>query len=309
MNSRYLVPAAVLLFGCRLHRGPVAPEPARGPARDSLFQLDQSRSDTVAARGPVAGMLALLDPDVAFLRAGVPVTYGREAARALLVAGLSARPNSGAFSWQPLGGGVSYDLRSAYTFGVAARGAATGARLERYIAFWQRTLGQPWRVVAYAEVNGPPGMEVPLSATQLSPPVRQRSREAVEAAARIRSVDSLFSDLADRMGTAYAFSNTVARYGAVFGGTRLIVGPDAVKEFYASQNGGTALTWRPVYGVVASSGDLGFTIGESTATGRGPSGAAVQRFGKYITVWQRQPDGAWKFVIDGGSPTPSRAER
>jgi hypothetical protein len=307
MTTRSLLPAALLLLGCRLHNQPVAPEPARGPARDSLFQLDQSRGDTVAARGPVDGMLALFDPDVVFLRAGVPATYGREAARVLFAA--ESHPSRSAPVWEPLGGGVSYDLRSAYSFGIAARGAPTGTRLERYIAFWQRGRAQPWRIVAYAEVNGLPGVEVSLTADQLSPPVRQLSREAAEAAARIRGVDSLFSDLADRMGTAYAFSNTVAPYGAVFGGTRLIVGPDAVNEFYKTQNGGTALTWRPVFGSVATSGDLGFTIGEYIATGRGPSGAAVQRFGKYLTVWHRQSDGGWKFVVDGGNATPARAER
>lgn len=307
MTSRSLLPAALLLFGCRLHRQPVAPEPARGPARDSLFQLDQSRGDTVAARGRVDGMLALLDPDVVFLRAGVPATYGRGAARALFRA--TSQPNSGDLTWQPLGGGVSYDRRSGYTFGIAARGAQSGTRLERYIAFWQRARGESWRIVAYAEVNGLPGVEVGLTADQLTPPARRLSREAEDAAARIRAVDSLFSDLADRMGTAYAFSNTVARYGAVFGGTRLVVGPEAVNEFYTLQSGATALTWRPVYGLVSGSGDLGFTIGEYIATGRGPSGAAVQRFGKYLTVWQRQSDGSWKFVVDGENATPARAER
>ena len=307
MTTRSLLPAALLLLGCRLHNRPVTPEPARGPARDSLFQLDQSRGDTVAARGPVDGMLALFDPDVVFLRAGVPATYGREAARALFAA--ESRPSRSALVWQPLGGGVSYDLRSAYSFGIAARGAPAGTRLERYIAFWQRGRAQPWRIVAYAEVNGMPGVEVSLTADQLSPPARQLSRVAAEATARIRAVDSLFSDLADRMGTAYAFSNTVAPYGAVFGGSRLVVGPEAVNEFYGTQNGGTALTWRPVFGSVAASGDLGFTVGEYIETGRGPSGAAVQRFGKYLTVWQRQSDGTWKFVVDGGNATPARAER
>jgi hypothetical protein len=268
--------------------------------------LDLTRGDSVAARGPVNGMLALLDPDVVFLREGVPATYGREAARSLFAA---ASRSPGVNTWEPLGGGVSYDLRSAYTFGIAARTDGSRTGLERYIAFWRRNRGDAWRIVAYVEVNGLPGVEVSLTADQLTPPPRTISREAAEAAARIRGVDSLFSDLADRMGTAYAFSNTAARYGAVFGGTRLVVGPEAIGEFFASQRGGSALTWRPVYGFVAGSGDLGFTVGEYIATGRGPSGAAVQRFGKYLTVWQRQPDGAWKFMIDGGNATPSRAER
>lgn len=306
MTLRFLLPAALLLSGCRLHRGPVAPEPARGPARDSLLQLDLTRGDTVAARGSVDGMLALLDSDVVFLREGVPATYGQDAARALFTA---ASRSAEARTWQPLGGAVSYDLRSAYTYGIAASADGSRTRLERYIAFWQRARGRAWRIVAYAEVNGLPGVEVSLTADQLVPPRRVLPREAAEAAARLRGADSLFSDAADRMGTAYAFSNAAARYGAVFGGTRLVVGPEAISEFFASRDVASALTWRPVFGSVAGSGDLGFTIGEYIATGRGPSGAAVQRFGKYLTVWQRQSDGTWKFLIDGGNATPSRAER
>ena len=36
--------------------------------------------------------------------------------------------------------------------------------------------------------------------------------------------------------------------------------------------------------------------------------AVVQRFGKYLTIWKRQPNGSWRFVVDGGnlSPTPAR---
>jgi ketosteroid isomerase-like protein len=81
------------------------------------------------------------------------------------------------------------------------------------------------------------------------------------------------------------------------------VGPRAVKEFQETEGAGTSLSWRPVYALAAESGDLGFTVGEYIATGRSPSGAAVQRFGKYLTVWQRQQDGSWKFVMQGGHAT------
>src|SRR6185312_14080862 len=155
MRTRSLIPAALLLCGCSLHHRPVAPEPARGPARDTLFQLDASRGDTVAARGAVDGMLALLSADVVFLRAGVPAVYGRAGARALLDADAAALPPG--TSWQPLGGGVSDDLHSAYTFGITARPALAPSpvRLERYIAYWQRGRAGPWRITAYAEVGGP----------------------------------------------------------------------------------------------------------------------------------------------------------
>ena len=47
MTTRALIPAAVLLIGCSLHRRPAVIEPTRGPTRDSLLLLDQTRGDSV----------------------------------------------------------------------------------------------------------------------------------------------------------------------------------------------------------------------------------------------------------------------
>ncbi|HEY9225684.1 MAG TPA: DUF4440 domain-containing protein, partial [Gemmatimonadaceae bacterium] len=120
---------------------------------------------------------------------------------------------------------------------------------------------------------------------------------------------SVFSDLADRMGTAAAFETTAAERGVLFGPSQLLIGPKAIGEYFRAQPAGTSLTWRPVYAAVAASGDLAFTIGESIRTGRGASGAAEQRFGKYLTIWEKQRDGSWKFVVDGGSGTPPKSDR
>lgn len=307
MRTRSVILAtATLLSGCSLRHRPAPPEPARGPALDSLFQIDQSRGDSLLARGPVEGMLALLGEDVVYLRAGVPAVYGREGARALLVAG-SGTP-AASVAWQPVGGGVSDDLHAAYTYGVVARlsQAKSSIHFERYIAYWRRTHDQPWRIAAYSEVGSQAAIELNLAPAQTTPPVRQLSKPLAEATDQVRAADSSFSDLAYRMGTGFAFSNTVADNGVVFGTPQFVVGPDAVRAFFAAQGTSSSLTWRPVYASVADSRDLGFTIGEYIATGRGPSGAAVQRFGKYLTVWKRQRDGTWKFVVDGGNPTPSR---
>ena len=217
MRTRTLIPAATLLFGCSLRHHPVAPEPARGPAHDSLFHLDLTRGDSVAARGHVDGLLALLSPDVVYLRAGVQATFGRDAARALFAAAAGAANET--MTWQPLGGGVSYDLTAAYTFGIAAHAPRSNPviRVDHYIAFWQRERGQPWRIAAYAEVSAgesrgrtPSALEVKIAPSQFTPPLNRVSKRTADVIASVRAADSLFSDLADRMGVSYAFSNTVA---------------------------------------------------------------------------------------------------
>jgi hypothetical protein len=51
---------------------------------------------------------------------------------------------------------------------------------------------------------------------------------------------------------------------------------------------GPPLFWWPQFAGAALSGDLGFTSGGATIPVR------------YFTVWQRQDDGSWKWIYDGG---------
>jgi ketosteroid isomerase-like protein len=275
-------------------------------------QLDLARTDSAAALGAVNGMLSLLAEDVVFLRAGAPIVYGREAARRLLEANQPAAGTT--LTWQPLGGELSGDHRSAYTYGVAARVSKEGEPnldLARYIAFWKRdgSVGamSGWRITAYSDVSTAQAPAANPTPEDVAQPVRQLSKRAAELTAKLRTTDSAFSDLADRMGLAEAFGTYAAPDGAILSEGELVIGPRALRDFFAATNGGLALTWQPMFSDVAASEDLAFTVGDYIATLRGPSGAAVQRFGKYMTVWKRQRDGSWKFVMDGGSSRPRGA--
>jgi ketosteroid isomerase-like protein len=59
---------------------------------------------------------------------------------------------------------------------------------------------------------------------------------------------------------------------------------------------GSRLTWYPVLADAAQSGDLGYTTGPWTAM----LNDKPQASGEYVTVWRKQPDGKWKFVVDMG---------
>jgi ketosteroid isomerase-like protein len=69
------------------------------------------------------------------------------------------------------------------------------------------------------------------------------------------------------------------------------------------------LTWWPVYADVSGAGDLGWTTGpwefRDKPTDEKPSGT-----GHFFTVWRRQPNGTWKFVLDLGisHDAPATAE-
>jgi ketosteroid isomerase-like protein len=63
------------------------------------------------------------------------------------------------------------------------------------------------------------------------------------------------------------------------------------------------LRWEPRTGDIAVSGELGWLTGPSTFIDHTKPNATPQH-GNYLSVWRRQPDGAWRVFIDIGSEPP-----
>lgn len=63
------------------------------------------------------------------------------------------------------------------------------------------------------------------------------------------------------------------------------------------------LQWQPILGVMAASGDFGYTTGpwESRPDINDEKPSA---YGHFVTVWKKQRDGSWKFVVDLGISHP-----
>lgn len=110
-----------------------------------------------------------------------------------------------------------------------------------------------------------------------------------------------FCALAQKLGVAEAFREFAAEDATLLPtGTAPVQGRSAIFELMAA-GPRSELTWTPVGADLAQSGDLGYTWGTSEYRSAGPDGRPVVRRGKYLTVWKRQPDGSWKYVMDIGN--------
>jgi ketosteroid isomerase-like protein len=58
------------------------------------------------------------------------------------------------------------------------------------------------------------------------------------------------------------------------------------------------LSWKPVFARIAESGELGYTYGYYIRTIKS-TGVVLK--GTYVTIWEKQKDGHWKFVMDTGT--------
>ena len=57
-------------------------------------------------------------------------------------------------------------------------------------------------------------------------------------------------------------------------------------------------TSRLVSAEVSVAGDFGYTTGTYAARMRGEDGEMVTEPGKWVSIWKRQPGGAWRIVVD-----------
>jgi ketosteroid isomerase-like protein len=64
------------------------------------------------------------------------------------------------------------------------------------------------------------------------------------------------------------------------------------------------LIWEPSFAEIAATGDLGYTTGpwefRPPAAGSGAVPDSAIAHGHFVSVWRKQPDGAWKVIVDIG---------
>ena len=112
---------------------------------------------------------------------------------------------------------------------------------------------------------------------------------------RLVDTELSFAKTAAEKGTKSAFLEFLADDGVMFQ-------PDAVNgKTYWNGRGESAglLTWHPVFADISASGVLGYTTGPWSFSPKKEENNSTA-FGDFITVWQKQADGSFKFVLDIG---------
>src|SRR6266576_4341868 len=118
--------------------------------------------------------------------------------------------------------------------------------------------------------------------------------------------EQAFSKTAEVQGTREAFLLFIADDGVLFR-PKAVNGKEWMKDHPPPPSNGPQkrplLAWQPIFAEVARAGDLGYTTGpwefKDDIKDEKPSG-----YGNFVTLWKRQPDGSWKFVVDLGISHP-----
>ena len=108
-----------------------------------------------------------------------------------------------------------------------------------------------------------------------------------------------FSRMSEEKGTREAFAAFIADDGILFR-PRAVIGKKWMQEHpLPPSNNHPLLTWQPIHAFMSRSGDLGYTTGPWQYK-NDVKDAKPSAFGNFFTIWKRQSDGSWKFVLDLG---------
>jgi ketosteroid isomerase-like protein len=115
-------------------------------------------------------------------------------------------------------------------------------------------------------------------------------------------VDLDFSNLSAEKGMNFAFLSFADNDAVVLKPNSYpIRGIEKLRIRYSKPDTAFNLTWKPMYADVAASLELGYTYGTWEYKTKDENGNPVSYFGTYITIWKKNKEGKWKFVLDTGS--------
>jgi ketosteroid isomerase-like protein len=258
-----------------------------------------------AAAASAEALTRALSADATVLVPDAPVLTGR-AAYLPAVAAMTAAP-AGGVAWTPIHAIVSRSGDFGCTTGVLHLPAPDTAHpiTGRYANCWRLENGV-WVLIVHSRSHAPATVRtLPESLPGAPGSSGSASPQPAGAARAMDAADRAFAKVSvDSGGPGRAFSAWIAEDGMMLGGRAAPPrGPDGARAAFAGFPATGRMEWGPIDGLARASreGDLGYTIGEA----RIAATPTAVGYSKYLTVWRRNTDGAYRFVFDIGSDRPA----
>lgn len=281
----------------------VLPAPVRSDIADPRASFDElMAADRRFAQGAgqtdLASAISNMFVSNVVMQAPGGHVQGKDAAIAALNA--NADNKRSRVEWTPVGGGTSSSGQDGFTYGYMTVTRPDGTtQPAKYIAYWVLRPGG-WRIAAYKRVPRPAGA---VSLAPVAPSLATRALPIGDSATVQRYADELsltehaFSREAGVIGLGPAFFKYAAADAINVGGPNspeFVRGPEAIsRSVAAGMTGDVTITWAPSQVIVATTGDLGVSIGTIRIT------AGETREVPFFTIWKRAfPGDPWRYVAE-----------
>ena len=285
----------------------VAPKPAapaidRQAALDGVVAAEKAFAQLAAEKGTREAFLAFLaDDSVVF---NPDPMNGKEVWR--------ARPaGPGLLSWYPVHSEVSLagDLGfNTGPFDFRPKPGEKPVAFGQFATIWKRQADGSWKALLDLGTSTPEPASAVTPAISLTGPARVEEsalpKVDPEARAALLDADRALAAAVQAKGAAAAYETALTDDARLLRVSRQpVLGKGAIRTALAENT--APVTWEPLGGGVARSGDLGYTYGFVKRHEDGPESPWINT-SNYLRVWRKGADGTWKVVFDEFSPRPQK---
>ncbi|HTN05113.1 hypothetical protein [Agriterribacter sp.] len=125
----------------------------------------------------------------------------------------------------------------------------------------------------------------------------RENTERMNALNEMQQTDADFSNRSKEVGIKKATLEYMEADGILLKPSRMpVTGADAVELITSLNDSSVILTWQSLGADMSAAADMGYTYGVYSLT----AGSSTRR-GTYVTIWKKQANGKWKFVLDSGN--------
>lgn len=119
----------------------------------------------------------------------------------------------------------------------------------------------------------------------------------------VAAMEDQFCAMAQEKGVLAAFEHFAAPDVAFIDtDPRQFRGRAAVQQRMGKFPPGATLKWSALYTDVSADGTLGYNYGRYELRSLAPDGTERIGGGWFLSIWKKQPDGTWRYVMDTGVP-------
>lgn len=262
--------------------------------KNVLLELDRAVSNAAANKGILSAFYPYLtDISMLFPLTGHPLAGKQDAKTAIEKAGVQK------LYWEPLLCVISSTDDLGYTHGRFKKAEGFGY----YFTIWRKIKGQ-WKLAVSQGL-------IDLKEFSTSAFPQSHRLDIAKAPAVTRAVwdnELAFSRYSVEHGVAKAFYEFMADDGMALSSSRPPNTRDVYKKIMNRPAGERVLQWKPYYSFVSQSGDMAYNFGPYIHTSNTKTGNKQHSYGYFVTVWKKQSDGHWTFLIDGGNTSPPHEE-
>ena len=256
-------------------------------------------------RASAGAFLDALEPGGALEFPGVDVLRGAAAAR---MPYLARYGGGSSYAWRPLHALASSDGTFGCTVGFAAftsaADSAHASRIGSYITCWRRAADGRWLIAGHQRTESAAAAPAMAADAKYSrAPHSATERGSGAALTEAQDADAAFARMGrGPAGPGPAFAMYAADDAIFPGSIPAPYGKAEIAKVFDDYPRERVLAWDPTRDLGAAAGGLAFTIGN--ASNRLRADGTELTWSHYFTVWRKEPDGSWRWVLDLGSTRP-----